>query len=59
MRVLLSHLDGIAVDAVEQGGGGIRIKARTTTQQAVCPGCGVASERVHSRYERRIAALRS
>ena len=55
MRVLLSHLDGIAVDAVEQGGDGIRIKARTTTQQAVCPSCGVASERVYSRYSRRIA----
>jgi transposase len=43
------------VDAVEQGGSGIRIKARTTAALVVCPSCGTASRRVHSRYERRIA----
>ena len=50
----LSHLDGIAVDTVEQGSGGIRIRARTTVVRARCPGCAVLSRRVHSRYERRV-----
>lgn len=53
-RVLLAHLGGVAVDAVELGGSGIRIRARTTPGLVVCPGCGTASHRVHSRYERRV-----
>jgi len=32
----------------------VRIQARTAGPEAVCPACGVASRRVHSRYERRL-----
>ena len=54
-RVLLAHLNSVVIDAVEQSGGGICIKARTTPEQAVCPDCDTASRRVHSRYERCIS----
>ncbi|MER6952274.1 transposase family protein [Nonomuraea sp. NPDC000554] len=33
----------------------MRIQARTGSSQGSCPGCGVASRQVHSRYERRLA----
>ena len=55
MKVLLAHLGGVAVDAVEQAGSGIRIRARTTARRAACPGCATVSRRVHSAYERRLA----
>ena len=53
--VLLSHLDGVMVEAVEDGPGGLRISARTIGGRAACPGCGSVSGRVHSCYERRLA----
>ena len=43
------------VEAVEEGSGGIRIRARTVVGQAACPECGTVSGRVHSGYERRLA----
>jgi hypothetical protein len=43
------------VEAVEEGPGEIRIRARTVADQAVCPECGTVSGRVHSGYERRLA----
>ena len=33
----------------------MRIRARTVCPEAACPACGVASRRVHSRYERRLS----
>lgn len=54
-RVLLSHLDGVTVEAVEEHSGGIRIRAHAVAGQAVCPGCGTVSGRVHSGYQRRLA----
>ena len=36
-------------------GRSVRIRARTSGAGSVCPACGVASVRVHSRYERRLA----
>nr|WP_232784359.1 ISL3 family transposase [Carbonactinospora thermoautotrophica] len=36
-------------------GGSVRIQASTRDPEAACPGCGVASGRVHSRYERRLS----
>lgn len=33
----------------------MRIEARTTSSTVACPGCGVPSGRVHSRYVRRLA----
>ncbi|MGH3626863.1 MAG: ISL3 family transposase, partial [Sciscionella sp.] len=54
-EVLLSHLDGVVVEAIEQGSGGIRIRARARADRAACPGCGGVSRRTHSSYERRLA----
>jgi transposase len=33
----------------------VQLLARTCASEAACPGCGVASRRVHSRYQRRLA----
>jgi hypothetical protein len=52
---LLPHLAGVVVDRVERVGGEVRIWARAADTQVCCPGCGVASGRVYSRYERRLA----
>lgn len=38
-------------------GSGARITVRVMTKASVCPGCGTPSERVHSRYRRRLADL--
>jgi transposase len=35
----------------------VRIQARASSPGACCPACGVRSDRVHSRYERRLADL--
>jgi transposase len=51
----LPHLAGLRVDRVFLKGSTIRIEAATTSQHAECPQCGSTSERVHSRYQRRLA----
>lgn len=33
----------------------VRVEATARTDKAVCPGCGVPSARVHSRYQRRLS----
>jgi transposase len=33
----------------------VHVLARTCASEAACPGCGVVSRRVHSRYERKLA----
>ena len=33
----------------------MHVVARTRASEAACPGCGVASRRVHSRYRRQLA----
>jgi len=38
-------------------GSGARITVRAMAKASVCPGCGTSSERVHSRYRRRLADL--
>jgi transposase len=49
------HLAGVCIERVFRAGRSVRIRARTRTSQAMCPGCGVLSGRVHSRYERRLS----
>ena len=51
----LPHLAGVRVDRVLLKGSTIRLEATTTSPRTECPACGNASERVHSRYERRLA----
>lgn len=51
---LLPHLAQLRLDRITLKAGPICIEAATTSGNAVCPGCGVTSARVHSRYTRRL-----
>jgi transposase len=54
--VVFPHLEKVLVEHIGVEGGTVRISARTREGVAVaCPGCGVLSARVHSRYERHVA----
>ena len=52
--MLLPHLADVEAEEISRAGGSVRIAARTQSSPAACPGCGVMSRRVHSRYERRL-----
>jgi transposase len=54
LEVFLPHLAGICIEGVFRSGKSVRIQARTGTLRAACPACGGVSERMHSRYERRL-----
>lgn len=55
LAVLFPHLARVRVDQVFRSGATIRVRARTETSQAECPGCGTHSHRRHSHYERRLS----
>ena len=55
LGVLLPHLAGVIVEKVTVAAGLLLVTARTKAAAAVCPKCGTASGRVHSRYSRRLA----
>jgi transposase len=57
LKLLLPQLSGLVVEEVRAAETGLRITARTASEQACCPDCGVGSARVHDRYQRRIADL--
>lgn len=52
LAVLFPHLAGVCVDQVVRSGASVRLRARTATTEAACPGCGTWSRHRHSRYER-------
>jgi transposase len=52
--VLLPHLAKLQLDRVYLKGVRVRIEASTRATVAHCPDCGAASQRVHSRYVRRL-----
>jgi transposase len=54
LKVFLPHLAGICIERVFRSGKSVRIQARTGMSRAACAACGAVSERVHSRYERRL-----
>jgi transposase len=54
--LLLPHLAGVVIERIAQVGGVIEIWATASASTATCPGCGERSRRVHSRYERSLAA---
>jgi transposase len=54
LTVLFPHLARVSIDRVFRSGRTVRVRASTRADEAVCPRCGVASARVHSRYERRL-----
>jgi len=50
-----SHLSTLTVEEVVVDNDLMTLSARTATRQAVCPGCGMVSGRVHGGYRRRLA----
>ncbi len=48
---------GFAVDGVVNAGTSMVITVHAVSRAIVCPGCGIRSERVHSRYRRHLADL--
>ncbi|MFD7408686.1 ISL3 family transposase [Streptomyces sp. NPDC059866] len=57
MKLLLPQLSALVVEEVSDAEAGLKITARTASDQACCPECGTGSARVHDRYRRRIADL--
>jgi zinc-finger of transposase IS204/IS1001/IS1096/IS1165 len=55
LGVLLPHLAGVVVEAVTVAAGLLLVSARARAPEALCPGCGTVSRRVHSRYCRTLA----
>jgi transposase len=55
LAVLFPHLAGVCVERVSLVGRSVRIQARTRDPEAACPGCGITSRRVHSRYDRQLS----
>ncbi|MFI2652386.1 ISL3 family transposase [Micromonospora fulviviridis] len=50
--MLLSHLAALRIQQVRAKGQSVWLDAEVPATDAVCPGCGRRSGRVHSRYER-------
>lgn len=48
---------GLAVDSVVPGGETVTITVRSLSVTSLCPACGAASHRVHSRYVRQVSDL--
>jgi hypothetical protein len=50
----LPHLAGVQVEEVSRAGETVQIAARAVAGSDACPGCGMVSDRVCGRYERRL-----
>jgi transposase len=50
-------LDSVIVEGVVIAEGLMTITARSGTRQALCPGCGSLSDRIHGGYQRRLADM--
>lgn len=48
-------MSSLVIHGVEEDDGAIVVRASTPLGPAVCPGCGVATKRVHAYIERRVA----
>lgn len=48
---------GFVVEGVSNDFGGPVLKVRASSETSRCPGCGAASARIHSRYQRRLTDL--
>ena len=55
LSVVFSGLSPLVIENVVDEGGQIVVRATTPQGMVVCPGCGAATERVHSYHERTIA----
>ena len=54
LGVLLPHLAGVVTERAQEVAGRVFLQVRPAAAEAVCPGCGALSGRVHSRYPRRL-----
>jgi len=50
---------GLAIEGIETEADKLRISARPLSPTAICPACGTASARIHSRYRRTLTDLPS
>jgi transposase len=50
-------LSSLVLDEIEDTGAQLRLRARTSTPEAACPGCGGSSRRVHAWHVRRLTDL--
>jgi DNA-directed RNA polymerase subunit N (RpoN/RPB10) len=57
LGMLFPHVDGLEFTAVETGGEGMVIVARTASEPVACRECGTPSSRLHDRYRRRLEDL--
>jgi transposase len=57
VELLVPHLSGVIVEAVETSATRVRIVASNAAGAASCPRCGRASSSVHSRYTRVLSDL--
>ncbi|MDP9869678.1 MULTISPECIES: transposase family protein [Streptosporangium] len=48
------HLAVVQVEKATEDGGGLLVSARVKTSEAGCGACGTLSQRIHSRYRRRL-----
>jgi transposase len=55
LNVLFPHLTALRIEELSHEEGMVCLRARAEAEEAPCPACGMASERVHSWYERRLA----
>ncbi|WP_280255442.1 ISL3 family transposase [Nocardia wallacei] len=55
MAVLFPHLAPLSIERVSASDRVLSIQASTLGEPVACPGCGVMSQRAHSRYERRLS----
>ncbi|MBT2407637.1 MULTISPECIES: ISL3 family transposase [unclassified Streptomyces] len=57
LLTVFSHLAPVTVEGVTTDDDAVILTAQTTTREAVCPGCGEVSSRVHGGYRRHLADL--
>ncbi|WP_406689289.1 ISL3 family transposase [Saccharopolyspora sp. ID03-671] len=55
LRALFPQLEQVRLERLTAEEGAVRFEAAACAPSAACPGCGISSDRVHSRYERRVA----
>jgi transposase len=53
--MVFSGLSALVIEAVEDAGEVICVRARTRDQAVACPGCGTETSRVHGYHERTVA----
>jgi len=51
------QVEGVEIKSIVPDRELVVVRARASAEQAVCPACGTASARVHSRYVRRLADI--